>query len=498
MRYKSTRGGQTDVSGAEAIVQGLAVDGGLLSPDKLPVFTAADWTNLQSLSYQEQAQIVISKFLPEFTAAEVAACVTGAYNEQTFTDPAIAPLKKLQDNIWIEELWHGPTCAFKDMALQILPRLLRLSLKKIKEDKEIIILVATSGDTGKAALEGFKNIEGTRIIVFFPLDGVSEVQKRQMLTQAGSNVYVAAVQGNFDQAQSGVKAIFADPELKKYLSEQDKVFSSANSINWGRLLPQIVYYIYACGQLQKNHKLAAHERINFTVPTGNFGNILAGYYAKKLGAPIGRLICASNSNSVLTDFIRTGVYNCNRKFEKTISPSMDILISSNLERLLYELCGHDGDYVSGLMRTLAHDGVYEIASDIKSELQQHFWAACADDEITKQTIAATWQKHGYLLDTHTAVGTYVGACYRQATGDNNPMVIVSTASPFKFTASVSEALWGKADHDADEFTLLEQLSAFSGWEVPLGLQDLRNKPVLHHKVTAVQDMKAAVLDLLHL
>ena len=494
MNYQSTRGGQTGISASQAIVQGLSRDGGLFVPETLPTLTKEEWECLQNSSYPDQARLILKKFM-DFTDEEIDTCVDGAYNTRNFDHESIAPLADLEDGLSIQELWHGPTCAFKDMALQILPYLLTISAKKNGEKNEIVILVATSGDTGKAALEGFKDVPGTKIVVFFPDEGVSQVQKQQMVTQTGGNVMVAAIRGNFDDAQNAVKTIFGDEEIAKKLDESHMQLSSANSINWGRLLPQIVYYAAACARWMKAGKAA--NGVDVVVPTGNFGNILAAYYAKQLGAPIRRLICASNANKVLTDFIRTGTYDRNRAFEKTISPSMDILISSNLERLLYELTGHDGAKVAGWMNELKQTGSYTVDEATKAKIQELFWAGYADDSMTSATISKVWKEKQYLLDTHTAVAYCVYEQYRAENGNECPVLIASTANPFKFAGSVGKAVMGEeAIAGIDEFTLLKKLSAATENPIPQGLRDLEQREVLHKTVADKENIARVLLDYL--
>lgn len=385
------------------------------------------------------------------------------------------------------ELWHGPTCAFKDMALQILPYLLTTSAKKIDLNKKIVILVATSGDTGKAALEGFKDVPGTEILVFYPEDGVSAMQKKQMTTQEGSNVGVCAIKGNFDDAQNGVKAIFTNDEIARKLSDSNMMFSSANSINWGRLAPQIIYYVSTYAQLAEDGEIKPGDKINIVVPTGNFGNILAGYYAKKMGVPVNKLICASNANNVLTDFIRTGIYDRNRPFHTTISPSMDILISSNLERLLYHLCGENDAQIREWFGALAQSGRYEVTDEVKAVLKDEFYAGCCDDAQTKSCIKEIYDKYSYTCDTHTAVAVKVYEDYKAATGDTTKTVIASTASPYKFSGSVLEAIG--ADTHADEFALVEKLNEASRLPVPSSLAALKNKEIRFSETVDKSEMK---------
>ena len=403
MEYTSTRDNSLSVSSAMAIKTGLAPDGGLFVPKSLPRIFGEELSELSQLSYTDRTVKILEKFLTDFTGAELSDCAHSAYNKEKFETDEIAPLYKLTSGVYFLELWHGPTCAFKDMALQILPHLLKKSVVKTGETKEVVILVATSGDTGKAALEGFKDVDGTRIIVFYPEKGVSNMQKRQMVTQEGNNVDVAAVMGNFDDAQSGVKKIFGDKEYAQILERNNFMLSSANSINWGRLVPQIVYYFSAYCNLLKNDEIKLGDPVNFVVPTGNFGNILAAYYAQDMGLPVGRLICASNENNVLTDFIRTGVYDKNRPFKTTGSPSMDILISSNLERLLYQVTGKDDGQVASWMQQLSESGRYEVTEAVKAKIGEVFYGGFCDDAQTQKTISEVHQAYGYVMDTHTAV-----------------------------------------------------------------------------------------------
>lgn len=493
MLYHSSRGKAAPVTAAQAITAGLAPDGGLFVPEKIPLLNQQDWQTLSGSRYRERACLVLKPFLDEFPDQELKKCAAAAYHSDRFDDERIAPLAHLKDNVYIQELWHGPTCAFKDMALQILPHLLTASMEIIQARDDVVILVATSGDTGKAALEGFKDVERTRIIVFYPDQGVSEVQKRQMITQEGDNVSVAAVQGNFDDAQNGVKQIFGDAAFGHALAGHGLKLSSANSINWGRLVPQIVYYVSAYTDLLEQKAVASGQAVNFVVPTGNFGNILAAFYARQMGVPINRLICASNANNVLTDFIRTGVYDRKRPFQKTLSPSMDILISSNLERLLYELTGHDGEQVRGWMEQLQAQGRYQVGEDTRHAVQSLFWAGFCGDRQTLHTIRSVWDSHRYLLDTHTAVAVHVCDSYRQTTGDRTPTVIASTASPFKFAGSVAGALFS-ADllADKNEFEMLELLSAGTGLPIPAGIRGLEHREVRHQTRIRRENMGAAL------
>lgn len=497
MKYESTRGGTTPVSSAEAIKMGIAPDGGLFVPVEEVKLAQGQLADMREMSYQERAQSILSLFLTDFSAAEIVSCVGGAYTRDKFDNPRIAPLVKLRDKLHILELWHGPTGAFKDMALQILPHLLTTSVRKTGEEAEIVILVATSGDTGKAALEGFRDVPGTRIIVFYPDEGVSQIQERQMITQEGANVQVVAVKGNFDDAQNGVKAIFGDTGFGEELAHHGMKLSSANSINWGRLVPQIIYYISAYLDLWQAGEIGEGEPVNVVVPTGNFGNILAAFYAREMGLPIKTLICAANTNNVLTDFINSGIYDRNRDFHKTISPSMDILISSNLERLLYEITDHDAEQVRDWMYQLQQSGHYQVDDVTRTRIQEVFWSDFATDEETMTTIRTVYQEYGYLLDTHTAVGTNVYEKYVKAIGDPTITVVASTASPFKFASSVAQAVLGdEVVGEKDEYSLLRLLSEVSNLAVPQGLRNLDTRPIRHTHKTDRHQMAAVVKELL--
>ena len=476
MQYMSTRNAELRVKSAAAIKKGLSEEGGLFVPEVIPELTPADIKKLVKLPYTERAVFVLKKYLTDYLVKELRECAENAYGGGKFSSENPAPLVNIDEGMNILELWHGPTCAFKDMALQILPHFLTKAMKKTGEDKTVVILVATSGDTGKAALEGFCDVEGTKIIVFYPCEGVSDIQKLQMITQEGKNVCVSGIEGNFDDAQSGVKMIFTDEEANKSFLENGCVMSSANSINWGRLVPQIVYYVSAYCDMVEKGQVALGEKINICVPTGNFGNILAAYYAMKMGIPVNKLICASNENNVLTDFLKTGEYNKNREFHTTISPSMDILISSNLERLLFDLCGNDAKKVSKWMKDLSEKGEYKVPCDIKKKLSKFFWAGCCDDYFTKECIFKTKEKYGYTIDTHTAVAVDVYNQYKKETNDETPTVIASTASPFKFNQSVLSALGkDKEIEGKDDFWLLDCLAETSGLEIPKSLGALKNK-----------------------
>ena len=492
MNYVSTRNTDIKVSASQAITKGISSEGGLFVPENLPAVSVAEIENLASLDYIGRAKSILSLFLTDFTESELDSCVKGAY-ETGFSSDKVAPLVKLEDGTYILELFKGPTCAFKDMALQILPRLLTVASNKAAKGTEIVILVATSGDTGKAALEGFKDVENTRILVFYPSDGVSPMQKLQMCTQEGANVSVCAIEGNFDDAQSGVKKIFTDKAIAEKLAENGMAFSSANSINWGRLVPQIVYYFSAYCDLVAGGEIKAGDSINVCVPTGNFGNILAAYYAKEMGLPVKKLICASNSNSVLTEFLTTGVYDKNREFFTTISPSMDILISSNLERLLYSMS--DSENVCAWMKSLAENGRYEVDSATLEAIKADFAAGCCDDDETKATIAEVFKSKDYLCDTHTAVAVKVYNDYKAASGDATPCVIASTASPFKFSAAVLEAVEGK-NEALDEFEMVERLAEVTKKSCPEQLANLRDKAVRFDGCCSKDSMEQVVFDML--
>ncbi len=488
MNYISTRGNNQKMTSAQAIIAGLADDGGLFVPDELPQVDMEFIKGLTKLSYQERAARVLGCFLTDYTDEEIKGCVERAYGGGKFDDAAVAPLNIMED-VSVLELWHGPTSAFKDMALQLLPQLLSTALKKTGEKNQVLILVATSGDTGKAALEGFRDVEQTKIIVFYPENGVSRIQKLQMVTQQGENVAVTAVKGNFDDAQSGVKAIFSDREFNAKLNEAGVSLSSATSINWGRLVPQIVYYFSAYADLLKAGVIRAGDEISFTVPTGNFGDILAGYYALRMGLPVKKLICASNTNNVLTDFLTTGVYDRNRDFFKTISPSMDILISSNLERLLYHVT-NDAAQVAEWMKSLAETGRYDVGAEVLAKIQATFGCDWADDKKTMETINAVYGERKYIADTHTAVA-WDSAHKYMLQGNAEPMVVVSTASPYKFNESVLTAL-GEAIEGMDEFQLLDKLQSMNSFKIPSGLAALKNAEVRHGNVVEKTAMPQAV------
>lgn len=488
MNYISTRGGKDCVSAAGAIKQGLASDGGLFMPEEIPSLNQAQIAKLCEMSYPERAAYILSLFLTDYTYDELLSDCEKAYAPDRFVGGA-APLHKLNDDTFVLELWHGPTSAFKDMALQIMPRLLSAALKKTGEERTAFILVATSGDTGKAALEGYRDVDGVKIMVFYPVDGVSRVQKLQMATQLGENVNVCAIEGNFDDAQTGVKKIFSDREMAELLGDNGVFFSSANSINWGRLAPQIVYYVSAYCDLINAGEIISGEKIDVTVPTGNFGNIFAAYIAKMMGLPIGRLVCASNKNNILTDFLETGTYDRNRGFYTTMSPSMDILISSNLERLLYVLSGCEN--TAQLMAKLNSEGCYTVDSELKAKLDAHFTGLFCDEENTAAEIKRTFYEDKYLIDTHTAVGLNCAKQYMAKNKNGLKMVVASTASPYKFAADVYESITGKKP--ADELSALDELTALSGTEIPYPLRGIGERKVRFDTVIKKQDMPTEVL-----
>lgn len=496
MLYTSTRDKSIKVESADAIAHGISEEGGLFIPVEIPKISKDDINELVGMDYIGRAKKILSLYLTDFSEDEIDYCVNGAYAKGKFSDEKIAPLHTLSDKAEILELWKGPTCAFKDMALQLLPYLLTVAAKKSAPDKKIVILVATSGDTGKAALEGFKDVPGTKILVFYPEDGVSPMQKLQMITQEGENVAVCAIEGNFDDAQNGVKAIFTDKEVAKKLDGMGMMFSSANSINWGRLVPQIVYYVSAyCDMLSKG-KIKMGDEINVVVPTGNFGNILAAYYAKEMGVPIKKLICASNSNDVLTEFLKTGVYNRVRDFYTTISPSMDILISSNLERLLFLLSSMDDVKVNAWMKELKESGKYRVGDEVLSKIKAVFEAGCCNDKKTKATIAEVFEEKKYLCDTHTAVAVAVYEDYIAQSGDSTPAVIASTANPFKFSASVLDAVRPGMTEGMNEFDMVLGLHVETGADCPPQLANLKDKTPRFTGCCKKEDMEKVVFDML--
>ena len=493
LHYKSTRNSNLKAAASEAVLKGLAPDGGLFVPERIPALDIP-MDKLKDMSYQETAYEVMKLFLTDFTEEELKDCIGRAYDSK-FDTEEIAPLTKVDDTYYLE-LFHGSTIAFKDMALSILPYLMTTAAKKNNVENEIVILAATSGDTGKAAMAGFADVEGTRIIVFYPKNGVSRVQELQMVTQKGKNVDVVAIHGNFDNAQSGVKEMFENEELAGKLAENGYQFSSANSINIGRLIPQVVYYVYAYAKLLEGEELSEGEKINVVVPTGNFGNILAAYYARQMGVPIDHLVCASNENKVLFDFFRTGTYDRNRDFVLTTSPSMDILISSNLERLIYLVTGEDSEQTAAFMTELKSGGSYTLTEEMKEKLKD-FKAGYATQEQTSRQIRHIWDGTGYVLDTHTAVASYVCDEYRKTSGDSGKCLIVSTASPFKFVKSVMTSIDSKYGEE-DEFRLLEELKKVSGVEMPRAIADILDADVLHRTECDADMMEDTVKEILNI
>ena len=517
MKYTSTRNSTISITASEAIVKGISDEGGLFvpfAPKGLPKFTMNEIQDMADKPYHERAFDVLSKFL-DFDESELRGCVSEAYN-MNFRTLGATRLVGLDNAAYMLELWHGPTAAFKDMALQILPGLIKTSIKKVGKSKKILILTATSGDTGKAALEGFKDVEGIEIVVFYPEDGVSDVQKRQMTTQEGENVHVFAVKGNFDDCQNAVKAVFADASVIKEAEKAEIAFSSANSINWGRLCPQIAYYISAYADLVAKKAILPGDKINICVPTGNFGNILAAYYAMEMGLPVEKFICASNTNNVLTDFINTGVYSCKRDFHTTVSPSMDILVSSNLERLLYHISGNNDGLVNGWFTALSKKGEFEADKKVKTKMKSLFYGGWCSEEETLETIKSVYNEHGYLMDTHTAVGYKVWQDYMSKSGGGKPSnagtktIIASTASPYKFETAVYEALYGKYSvpeiEEEDDFangepkavlnTLTKELEAKTGIPIPKPLVGIDEKPIRFTQTLTKAQIKNAVLKIL--
>jgi threonine synthase len=494
MEYVSTRGSSPAISSKQAIIKGIAEDNGLYVPSSFPQLGGDPFSGLKDGSYSTRAARILKAFLTDYSEAELTSACKAAY-AGNFDSPLTAPVKFLGGGMAVFELWHGPTQAFKDMALQIMPRLLTSAIESEGGGYRVVILVATSGDTGKAALEGFADVGGVSIFVFYPHEGVSGIQRLQMVTQRGSNTGACAVIGNFDDAQTGVKMIFSNSEINKRLEGFRFRLSSANSINWGRLAPQIVYYYAAYEEMVTAREIRRGQKINICVPTGNFGNILAAYYAIQSGLPVSKLVCASNINNVLSDFIRTGVYDRRREFYKTESPSMDILISSNLERLLFELVGRKAGLVSDWMRQLSAEGWYQIPGDALVRLQSLFYGGFADPSETSRAIREVYQNHHYLIDPHTAVAYSVLEKYREETGDRTPTILAATASPFKFNQAVLEAL-GRDTRNLDEFSMLDELSAFTGQPVPAKLAELRSLPELHRGVCEKEEMAKTLYEFL--
>ncbi|MDD5013740.1 MAG: threonine synthase [Atribacterota bacterium] len=489
--YQSTRGSKYKVLSAEAIIKGIADDGGLFVPETIPQ-TDKDIYKLKSIGYKELAFLIMRKFFTDYHQDELKDCINRAYDNK-FDTEIITPLNKKM-GVYFLELYHGPTQAFKDMALSLLPHLLEKAAQKLKLRQEIVILTATSGDTGKAALQGFANVGGTKIIVFFPYKGVSKIQERQMLTQQGANTYVIGLNGNFDDAQRGVKEIFEDPAFKKRIEEKNYIFSSANSINIGRLIPQIVYYFYAYINMLGEGEIKNNEKINIVVPTGNFGDILAAYYAKEMGLPVNKLVCASNENKVLADFFETGVYDKRRKLVMTISPSMDILVSSNLERLLWAISEGEAQKVKELMNSLKEKGYYRIDSEMKEKLKD-FYGGFVPQEESRQSIREIFEKSEYLIDPHTAVAYAVYKKYFNETKDKTKTIIIATASPFKFTKSVMGAI-DKKYREMDDFKLIEKMSDLTKIPIPSWIRDIEKKPIRHKTVCEKEEMKGKIAEIL--
>ena len=492
MYFLSTRGNNEKITASQAIIKGLSSDRGLFVPSEFKNLKS-ELKNLVDLDYKELAYVILKEFLTDYSEKELKYCINSAYDEK-FDTEKIAPISKVGDD-YVLELYHGPTCAFKDMALTIMPYLLKTAIEKNNLKEEVVILTATSGDTGKAALEGFKDVDKIKIVVFFPENGVSNIQKLQMKTTGGDNTCVVGINGNFDDAQTGVKNIFADTNFNKDLKEKGYILSSANSINIGRLTPQVVYYFYSYLQLVKQNQIALGDKINFVVPTGNFGNILAGYYAKQMGLPVNKFICASNDNNVLYDFFETGVYNKNRELKLTTSPSMDILISSNLERMIYRIAGNDAKQCAKFMAALTKDGEYVITDAMKAELSE-FFGAFGSEEETAVKIKEVYDKEGYVMDTHTAVAAVAYDKYKAATGDDKtPTVIASTASPYKFTRSVMDAIDPAYDAE-DDFELVDELNKVSKTAIPKAIKEIRTAPVLHDTVCETAAMEDEVKKIL--
>ena len=493
MSFFSTRG-ESCVTASQAILYGLATDGGLYVPAMFPSVPMQRISSFCEWNYADRAVSILKRYLEDFSIPEIEEAVRAAYSAERFDTPEIAPVRQIDDATWVLELFHGPTLAFKDIALQLLPHLTRLAALKNGEKREISILVATSGDTGKAALEGFRDVPGTSCTVFYPLDGVSDVQKLQMVTTGGCNTHVIAVRGNFDDAQTGVKELFSSPAFAEQMNARGKTLSSANSINFGRLVPQIVYYFSAYADLVNSHAIAPGDSVNFCVPTGNFGDILAGYYARNMGLPVNKLICASNRNNVLTDFFNSGTYSTHRTFFRTMSPSMDILVSSNLVRLLYEAADRDGELIRTWMRQLKDCGSYSVGDQRREWMAGMFWGDCADNKDTLIEIRKRFQEDHYLMDPHTAVGGHVLRQYRLQTNDATPTILLSTASPYKFAADVLRGVAGMdAAEGKDAFTCSEELEKLTGVPMPAQVRALRDLPVRHQAVCERDGMGEAVL-----
>ncbi len=495
MKYISTRGNYDKVEAAEAIRTGMVPTGGLFVPESIPEISLDKINDMKDKTYQEIALSVIEKFLTDYSKEELEESINAAYNENNFPVEEVAPIMKLRDNLYILELWHGPTAAFKDMALQLMPQLLVRAMKKLDTDKEVVILVATSGDTGKAALEGFKDVEGVKIIVFYPAEGVSKIQEVQMTTTTGNNTSVVAVEGNFDDCQTAVKSIFADQEFNKQINQNSYQFSSANSINWGRLVPQIVYYFSTYSYLLKEQLIKAGDKINVSVPTGNFGNILAAYYAYKMGLPINKFICASNDNKVLTDFLANGVYDANRDFKRTISPSMDILISSNLERFLFEITDHNSDKINKWYNDLKENGSFKVDEQTLRKMKSIFVGNYTTEKEARLTIADIFKEHKYAVDPHTAVGVDVYQKYYQQENDETITIVDSTANPYKFAEAVLDSI-SHTDDDNNQYENLNILQEITGMKIHRALQNLDDKEIRHKRKCSSDSIRKEILDIL--
>ncbi|MFP4661777.1 MAG: threonine synthase [Halanaerobiales bacterium] len=495
MKYISTRGNYKKVDSAEAIRTGMVPSGGLFVPETIPALSIEEIKDYKDKDYQEIALDILKRFLVDYSKEELKESIETAYNKANFPVEEVAPLVKLNDDFYILELWHGPTAAFKDMALQLMPRLLQQAIKKLETDSKFVILVATSGDTGKAALEGFKNLEGIEIIVFYPAEGVSKIQEVQMTTTGGSNTHVVAVEGNFDDCQTAVKSVFGDKEFNHIVNQKSYQFSSANSINWGRLVPQIVYYFSTYAYLLRNKAIKAGDKINISVPTGNFGNILAAYYAYRMGLPVNQFICASNDNKVLADFLNTGVYDANRDFMRTISPSMDILISSNLERFLFEITGHDSSRINKWYQDLKDNNRFEIDKETLKKIQSLFTGGFSTEKEARIAITYAYKGYNYVVDPHTAVGIDVCIKNFNNNDDNMLTVVDSTANPYKFSEAVLEAITGKLDTD-NEYENLKKLHKITGMEIHRGLKELDKKEIKHKRNCISNEIREEILDIL--
>ncbi|MFW5786910.1 MAG: threonine synthase [Halanaerobiales bacterium] len=495
MKYISSRDNYRAVSAVEAVKLGMVPEGGLFVPENIPQLSLQKIIEKKDASYRQLAVWILSKYLDDYSEYEIKKAVNAAYNQENFPDEFVTPLKKLEKKTYMLELWHGPTAAFKDLALQLLPHLMVRAVKKTEGKREMVILTATSGDTGKAALEGFKDVDGVRIIVFYPKEGVSEIQKKQMLSTGGSNTSVVALKGNFDDCQNAVKDVFADKKLNEFFNKKGFQFSSANSINWGRLVPQIVYYFSGYLELLNRNIIEDGEKINITVPTGNFGNILAGYYAYRMGLPVNQFICASNDNKVLTDFLTTGIYDINREFKKTISPSMDILISSNLERFLFEVTNHDGDRVNKWYKRLSSEEKFSIDDNTLQKINKIFTGKFATEYRVKNIIKKIYENHDYLLDPHTAVGISCLEEYREDKTDDTVTIVDSTANPYKFSKAVLKALKNRIELD-NEYKIIESLRKLTKKRIHRNLKNLQDKDIKHNLSCGLDEVKETIKDIL--